>query len=95
MKQTRWNVRFSRLILDLARYERAHRRIMRLPRAMASLMLELDGRSAFRASVFRTFQSRPEIFERLLAVHTGSLSPAKFGVGNGLQLGWHLLAARA
>ncbi|HZP25228.1 MAG TPA: NAD(P)/FAD-dependent oxidoreductase [Terriglobales bacterium] len=80
---------------DLARYESAHRRIMRLPRAMAALMLSMDGRPRFRTRFFRAFQAQPEIFARMLAVHTGSLSPAEFGVGNGLSLGWHLLADRA
>jgi flavin-dependent dehydrogenase len=80
---------------DLNAYEAAHRRIMRLPRAMAALMLSMDGRPGFRARVFGAFQARPEIFARLLAVHTGSLSPSEFGVGNGLLLGWRLLATRA
>ena len=80
---------------DLTGYEIAHRRIMRLPRAMAALMLSMDGRSAFRARVFRAFQAQPAIFARLLAVHTGSLSPAAFGVGDGLSLGWRLLTAKA
>ncbi len=81
---------------DLSGYERAHRRIMRLPRAMSALMLSMDGRPAFRARVFRTFQARPELFARMLALHTGSLSPARFGVAKtSLSLGWHLLMARA
>jgi len=81
---------------DLTSYERAHRRIMRLPRAMSALMLSMDGRPAFRARVFHAFQSQPELFARLLALHTGSLSPARFGaVKTGLSLGWHLLTARA
>lgn len=80
---------------DLSLYESAHRRIMRLPRAMSALMLSMDGRPAFRRRFFRAFEAKPEIFARMLAVHTGSLSPAKFGVGHGLSLGWHLLTARA
>lgn len=80
---------------DLTGYERAHRRIMCLPRAMADLMLKMDGRSAFRSKVFRTLEARPQIFARLLAVHTGTLSPAEFGLRNGLSLGWLLLAERA
>ena len=80
---------------DLERYEGAHRRIMRLPRAMAALMLSMDGRPKFRARVFRSFQAQPEIFARMLAVHTGSVPAAEFAVRNGLSLGWQLLKAGA
>ena len=80
---------------DLSLYEAAHRRIMRLPRTMASLMLSMDGRPAFRTRLFRAFEAHPEIFARMLAVHTGAVSPADFGVRNGWSLGWHLLTARS
>lgn len=80
---------------NLRNYEAAHRRTMRLPRLMARLMLSMDGRPEFRRRVFHAFQSQPEIFARMLAVHTGSVSPFKFGVRNGLSLGWHLLTAEA
>ena len=80
---------------DLSLYEKAHRRIMRLPRAMAAIMLSMDGRPKLRARVFRSFQAQPEIFGHMLDVHTGCEAPAEFAVRNGLTLGWQLLKAGA
>ncbi len=79
---------------DLSLYGAAVKRIMRLPRAMATLMLSMDGHPAFRRRVFRAFEAQPEIFARMLAIHTGAASPANFGLGNTLSLGWHLLTAK-
>ena len=78
---------------NLCGYEAAHQRIMRLPRAMAALMLRMDGHPFFRGRVFRAFEARPEIFERMLAIHTGAMSPRDFGIANTLSLGWHLASA--
>jgi menaquinone-9 beta-reductase len=80
---------------DLSLYEAAHRRIMGLPRTMAALMLSMDGRPAFRRRLFRAFEAHPEIFARMLAIHTGAVSPVNFGVRNGWSLGWHLLTAKS
>lgn len=79
---------------DLSLYEAAHRRIMRLPRAMAALLLSLDGRPRFCGRVFAAFEAQPAIFERMLAIHTGAVSPVNFGLGKTLSLGWHLLTAQ-
>ncbi len=80
---------------DLSLYEAAHRRIMRLPRTMGALMLSMDSRPAFRRRAFRALEAHPEIFARMLAIHTGAVSPVNFGVRNGLSLGWHLLTAKS
>lgn len=77
---------------DLSRYAAAHRRIMRLPRAMSALMLTMDRHAGFRRRVFGAFEAQPEIFSRMLAIHTGAASPSSFGVANTLSLGWHMLA---
>lgn len=79
---------------DLSLYQAAYRRVMRLPRAMAALMLTMDGHPAFRRRVFRAFGAQPEIFARMLAIHTGALAPVNFGLENSLALGWHLLTAK-
>lgn len=78
---------------DLSQYEAAHRQIMRLPRSMAALMLSMDRHPRFRSRVFGAFAARPEIFARMLAIHTGTTSPLSFGVRNTVSLGWHMLAA--
>ena len=78
---------------DLGRYQGAHARIMRLPRAMGELMLLLDGHPRLRRRVFAVFEQSPELFARLLALHTRSISPLQLGAGNCLRFGWKLLGA--
>jgi menaquinone-9 beta-reductase len=78
---------------DLSGYEKAHRRICRLPHLMAELMLAMDAHPSFRRRVFRAFSAEPSLFPRLLAIHTGALSPTQFGVRGTLSLGWRLLTA--
>ena len=57
----------------LAGYEAAHRRLSRRPLLMARLMLRLDGRPGFQKRTLQVFRKRPDIFDRLLALHVGSL----------------------
>jgi flavin-dependent dehydrogenase len=78
---------------DLSEYQTEHRRIGRLPHAMANLMLTMDPRPSFRHRAFRALSSKPGMFERLLALHTGALSPSQFGFRGALELGWRLLTA--
>lgn len=77
---------------SLMEYEKAHRRIARLPRMMGTLMLAMDKHPRFRRRVFRALTSEPECFRRLLALHTGAVSPSSFGLWETVSLGWHLLA---
>ena len=78
---------------NLGRYQAAHRKIARLPRAMSSLMLTMDENHRFRNRVFRAFAAEPSFFSKLLAVHTGAISPVSFGMTRAVSLGWHLLVA--
>src|SRR5207253_1938867 len=56
---------------DLALYQRAHRRIQRLPSRMSRTLLLMDRSPVLRDSVLRTFQRNPWLFERLLQIHIG------------------------
>jgi flavin-dependent dehydrogenase len=78
---------------NLPQYKMAHRRIARLPRMMSTLMLAMDKHPGFRRRVFRALTSEPDYFRRLLALHTGAISPLNFGLRETVSLGWHLLAA--
>jgi flavin-dependent dehydrogenase len=78
---------------SLQQYEAAHRGIARLPRMMSKLMLAMDAHPHFRRRVFRALTSEPDSFRRLLALHTGAISPLRFGFRETLSMGWHLLAA--
>ena len=76
---------------DLRPYQKQHRSLARRPMLMASLMLALDWKDSFRHQVMRAFESDPTLFSRMLAMHVGPSSPLDFA-GNGLALGWRLLA---
>jgi len=76
--------------LDL--YEREHRRLALRPLLMARLMLLLDRRPRLQRRTIQAFQRRPYVFERLLELHVGVLSPLHLAV-DGLTLGWGLLTA--
>lgn len=78
---------------DLMAYERVHSRITRMPRRMAALMLLMDKRRWLRERAFRALAAEPHFFQRMLAMHTGTLSPVEFGLGPGLSFGWRLLTA--
>jgi len=60
---------------DLAAYQAGHRRLMRRPAFMASLMLSLDRYPWLRPVVLRAMAFEPAIFSKLLAVHVGAPAP--------------------
>jgi flavin-dependent dehydrogenase len=61
---------------DLKKYDASHRRMGRLPRLNAQILLLLDGNDRLRRMVFRMLAAHPRIFSRLLDVHVGSLRRA-------------------
>ncbi len=77
---------------SLERYQREHRALGRGPALMARLILALDWNTALRERVMRAFASDPRIFDRLLAMHMGRVSPASLAA-NGLSLGFRMLTA--
>jgi flavin-dependent dehydrogenase len=78
---------------DLTEYDRAHSRITRMPRRMAAMMLLMDDRRWLRERAFRALAAEPGFFARMLAMHTGILSPVEFGLVPSLLFGWRLLMA--
>jgi flavin-dependent dehydrogenase len=77
---------------DLEPYQAEHRRLALRPLLMARLMLTLDGRPRFQRRTLQVFRRKPEIFERLLALHVGALSPQSLAL-DGISFGWGLLTA--
>lgn len=75
---------------DMARYQRIHRRLVRRPALMARLMLFMGNHSRLRQRTMRVFQSNPNAFAGMLAMHVGAGSPRDY-VSNGISLGWELL----
>ncbi len=78
---------------DLQAYQSEHRKICRLPCAMGELMLMMHDRPWLRHKVFRAFAANNKIFERMLAIHTGSITPRQFGLRNSFEFGWSVLSA--
>ncbi|HXM66847.1 MAG TPA: FAD-dependent monooxygenase [Candidatus Acidoferrum sp.] len=74
---------------DLRRYQREHTKLARRPAMMARLMLTLE-KTSLRRHVMRAFDSDPRIFNRMLAMHVGALSPFDFAA-NAICLGWSML----
>lgn len=64
-----------------SQYEATHRRIRRMPGAMAKLMLFVGERRWLRRRVLRGLTSQPRIFGYMLGVHTGTLSLRNIPVG--------------
>ena len=77
---------------DLQGYEEAHRELAQRPMRMGKLMLLLGRNDALRQKSFGALASKPQLFEKLLAVHVGRATPAQM-VSTGVQLGWRFLSA--
>ena len=75
---------------NLARYQREHRRLLRRPALMAQLMLLIGKHTGLRQRAMQVFESHPESFVGMLAMHVGSGSPREY-LANGISLGWQLL----
>ena len=74
----------------IAGYERGHARILQLPQAMASFMTRMDRSPWWRDRAMRTLAGSPDIFARMLAVHTGEESLAHFAATQGARFGFRL-----
>jgi menaquinone-9 beta-reductase len=64
---------------DLAGYQQAHRRILRLPTIMSRSLLLMDRSSRLRDRALNMFQRNPWLFERLLQIHIGHSTPPVAG----------------
>jgi flavin-dependent dehydrogenase len=78
---------------DLSLYEHEHRRVMELPHMMGRAMLLMDKNRRIRNRTLRVLSRHPRIFEGMLQVHVGALSPKDFGWRRALNFGWHMLLA--
>jgi len=78
---------------DLREYQRTHDGISGFPRGMGEVMLMMHDHPWLRKRVFRGFAQSPEMFEKLLAMHTRTISPVQLGLLDCLHFGWRLLWA--
>jgi flavin-dependent dehydrogenase len=75
---------------DLARYERGHRALIRRPALMARMMLFMAKHRHLRRRAMQVFQSSPQSFAGMLAIHVGEGSTRDY-ISNGIALGRELL----
>jgi flavin-dependent dehydrogenase len=59
-----------------ARYPKAHRRIARMPRLMARVLVMVGEHQLLRRRVIDALAAHPSAFNQLLAAHAGVISPA-------------------
>jgi flavin-dependent dehydrogenase len=74
-------------------YEIKHRKISTMPRNMGELMLVMQDYPWVRRRMFRAFSQSPQMFQKLLAMHTRNISPFELGLSDCLSFGWSVLRA--
>ena len=74
----------------LPSYARAHQALARKPMLMGNLLLLLAGNGTLRTWSLRMLSNRPQLFARLLAVHTGRAALTDL-LSTGAHLGWRFL----
>lgn len=79
---------------DVAGYQAAHQRIMRLPQTMARTMLLMDRFHWVQERAMRVFAAEPGEFARMLAVHVGEDAMGRFALRHGPRIAAKLLAGR-
>ena len=77
---------------NLARYQKYHRSLRRRPALMARMMLFMAKHNRLRRRTMQVFESNPNAFAGMLAMHVGEGS-TRDHISNGISLGWELLKA--
>ncbi len=78
---------------NLKTYETAHRRLTVMAVRMTRLMLLLDRSAWVRRKALRLFEEKPQVFSKVVSVHTGQSSPEDFRAREVIDLGWQVLCA--
>jgi menaquinone-9 beta-reductase len=78
---------------DMRLYRAAHRNIVNLPLRMTRLLLMMDFSAWIRRKTLKLFESQPEIFARIISVHTSRPQDQSFCAGDLWDLSWRVLAA--
>jgi flavin-dependent dehydrogenase len=70
---------------DLALYERAVKKLVAMPFALIKLLLFAERHPAIRRRMVGTLAREPELFARVLAIHTRDRPPSSLGIGGALR----------
>ena len=75
---------------DLGHYKSAHRALTRTPMRMTRLLLLLDANTWLRRKTLKMFASRPALFAKLMAIHTGERAGRTHPSPEIPGLGWNV-----
>jgi menaquinone-9 beta-reductase len=76
---------------DLSLYQQAHREIRRRPAFLSQSLLLMDRYAAIRGMSLASFQRKPQLLERMLALHVGAVPLTVWGRNGVANLGLELL----
>jgi flavin-dependent dehydrogenase len=76
---------------NLALYESAHRQIAVMPTIMSRLMLLMDRNAWVCRRALRLCEKKPDVFSKLLSIHSGALPLSSLSVREMMDFGWGLL----
>lgn len=78
---------------DLARYESAHWRASIMPARMTRLLLLMDRSTWLRKKALRLFASEPDLFSKMIGMHTRGWTTDSLRSRDLFDLGWNVLRA--
>jgi 2-polyprenyl-6-methoxyphenol hydroxylase-like FAD-dependent oxidoreductase len=78
---------------DLTLYESAHRHVSVMPARMTRLLLLMDRSSWLRKKALRLFATKPELFSRMIGMHTSGWTPETFRTRELFGLSWNVFRA--
>jgi flavin-dependent dehydrogenase len=76
---------------DLAGYQQAHKKMAAIPITMTRLMMLMSANRWIRGRTIRLFQKSPELFARVLALHTESVPLSSVRFCEVASFGWKFL----
>lgn len=78
---------------DLHSYRLAHRRIVSMPLRMTRLLLLMDASTWVRRKTLRLLENQPELFAKIISVHTSRPQDHTFDAKEMFDLSWRVLRA--
>lgn len=78
---------------DLHSYRLAHRRIVSMPLRMTRLLLLMDASTWVRRKTLRLLENQPELFAKIISVHTSRPQDHTFDAKEMFDLSWRVLWA--
>jgi 2-polyprenyl-6-methoxyphenol hydroxylase-like FAD-dependent oxidoreductase len=78
---------------DLHLYESAHRKVTKMATRITKLLLLMNESGWIRRKALRLFADQPDLFSKMISLHTGERTPEELKVREVFGLGWQVLRA--